>query len=119
MSMHEPNHREGSEIEDALRGAKFRPDAVFEQRLRARLIERLPEPKRKSWWPMVSRFFVKDDQETRTVRGSRLIGAFGLGVVALMVFLFVGLVLVRPSGMGSDGTEEPRQTVGYRFGGEL
>lgn len=126
MSEHERNHRGGDEIEKALRGASFRPDTGFEDRLRARLIEKLPEPKAKSWWQMFSELLVRrEDKERRTVKGSKVIGAFGFALVALMVILFVGLVLVRPSGMTSVGTEEPTesdvtpQPVGMIFGGEL
>jgi Tol biopolymer transport system component len=132
MSTPEPNHNTPSdEIEQVLSRARFRPDAGFEESLHTRLRENLPEPEKRQWWQRMGEQVIgSGDQVTeRGMRSSKLLPALSVGVLGLMLFLFVRLVLVKPTGFGDTPTPtvnvteeayvDEAHSVGMRFGGEL
>lgn len=111
MNQPNPNHKSRPEIEDVLRGARFEMRAAFDDSLRQRLQAAIPPaPARKAPSPMRRLFIPRSaapDYEEMPMNKSRIIGAFSFGVVVLMAALFIGLVLMRPSGAAVGPTEEP------------
>jgi Tol biopolymer transport system component len=121
--MSNPDH--GHNLEDALIHARYTPDESFAADLHARLRDQItvsaadPSPSSISEGLRPTRPAL-DVEELPMPARFRWIAAFSLVLLALMVFLFVRLVLVRPTGFAVPGTPEDQvTTIGALFGGEI
>lgn len=111
MNQPNPNHKPQDEVENILRGARFQMSEAFDASLRQQLREAIPAAPARKAPSGLRRLFIPrsaaPEHEEMPMNRSWIIGAFSFGVVVLMAALFVGLVLMRPSGTAVGPTEEP------------
>ena len=119
--MSNPDHRHT--LEDALTHTRYTPGESFAAELHTRLRQQMGasavDEKAFDSAPGTRHAGLQLEEWTVSNR-FRWIAVFSLGLLALMVFLFVRLVLIRPSGFAVPGTpDEPTTRVDALFGDEI